>query len=105
MQTRGAYVSVGDRGALPANDCSDLAALRSGVEVVTRALERDALYGALDTNLARSEKTKSAMGYMVIGTHQCGFTALNTQIVWSAYLLSVLDTLHRWDWSQRRLMF
>ena len=56
--SRGTYVSVGDRGALPAHHRSDLAALGSGVEVVTGALERDALYLALDTNLARSEKKK-----------------------------------------------
>ena len=76
-KSQGAYVSVGDRGALPAHDRSDLAALWSGVEVVTRALERDALHLALDTNLARSEK-KSAKGFiMVIGTHQRGFTVLH----------------------------
>lgn len=45
------YVSVRNRGALAAHDGADLAALRSGVEVFSGALEGDSLHTALDTNL------------------------------------------------------
>lgn len=55
------YVSIGNWSALPTHDCTDLAALGSGMEVVTGGLVGDPLYSALNTDLNTKIQIKHSL--------------------------------------------